>query len=135
MRCERRDKAAVLVEAAEQRRDRRRGVHHRRDERGVPVDAWHGPQAGRAAARGDGREDEPGQLERRGERGDFAARCVAVGVGRVGARLADGAQRGGDAAVQLTGSLLDLGEGEGVEAFLRRGYRTGGRIVRGHGVL
>ena len=83
----------------------------------------------------DGSEDEPGQLERRGERGHLASRGESVLVGRVGARLADGAQRGGDAAMQFPRGFLDLGEGQRVEAVVTRGNFEGCWIVRGHGVL
>ena len=118
---ERGDEAAVLLDPAEQRRDRGRGVHHRGDELGAPVDA----RRRRLPAGSDRREDESGQFERCGEGCDLAARGDGVRVRRIGTQLANGAQRGRDAPVQLARRLLDLGEGQGLEC----------RIVRGHGVL
>ena len=123
---ERGEQAAVLLEAQEQRRDRGRGVHQPGDERRVAVEA----RGGELRARECGGEGERRELEAGRQRGDRAARRHPLGVGLIGALLAEATQRHGDAALQLADGLLQFFEAKRVE-----GLRIEAQIVSGHGLL
>ncbi|MSQ36630.1 MAG: hypothetical protein EXR63_05795 [Dehalococcoidia bacterium] len=71
-------------------------------------------ERGRAPGR-DRAQRGRGQLDGDRQRSYAAPGARALGVELVGAPLADVAQGGGDAAVQLAAGLLEVGEGERAE--------------------